>query len=201
MSSAFDPSNLRILVFPHPVLRWKAKPIKRVDAGLRAIVSRMFELMYEAQGVGLAANQVGLPFRMFVVNLKADPNEGEELVFINPVLSRPKGLEETEEGCLSLPDFHGMVKRPKRIHLTAFGLDGKEVAADLDGLAARVVQHENDHLDGIVFADRLGATGALDARDALDEFEADFTSRRRIGEIPTDEDIETDMLEWERRYC
>ena len=201
MTTAIDLSQLQIVFYPHPVLQRKSKPIKRVDAQLRSIVRRMFDLMYEAQGIGLAANQVALPFRLFVVNLKADPNEAEEHVFINPVLSRPKGMEECEEGCLSLPELMRPVKRPKSIRITAYGMDGKEIVADLDGLMARVVQHENDHLDGVVFPDRLSEASLLDAAPELDVFRTEFDSRRRLGQIPSDEEIEAQMIDWEQRYC
>ena len=196
-----DTSELQIVFYPHPVLRRKSKPVKRVDSQLKTTVHRMFELMYEAEGIGLAANQVGLPLRFFVVNLAAKPGEGADYVFINPVLSRPKGLEEMEEGCLSFPDLRGMITRPKRIHLSAFGLDGRAFEADLDGMMARVVQHENDHLDGVVFPDRLSTTGLAAAEPVLDEFEVDFSSRQRLGQVPADAVIEAEALQWELRYC
>ena len=87
---------MNIIMYPHPTLRYRSKPIKRVDAELREIARKMLQLMYEAKGVGLAANQVNLPLRMFVVNLACDPNEGDEHVFVNPVISRPKStLQKT----------------------------------------------------------------------------------------------------------
>jgi peptide deformylase len=201
MSSLCDPATLQIINYPHPTLRRKSKPVRRVDAQLRDTVRRMFELMYEARGVGLAANQVDLPLRFFIVNVKGDPAEGEELVFINPVLSRPKGLEEAEEGCLSLPELYGLVTRPKRIRVNAFGLDGKEIDTELDGMLARVVQHETDHLDGVVFTDRMSTTGRLSVAESLDDFKMEFASRRQLAEIPSDADIEARLLEWEKRYC
>ena len=146
MSSISDPATLTVVRYPHPTLRWTSKPVKRVNARLRDTVRRMFELMYESRGVGLAANQVNLPLRLFVANPASDPNEGDELVFINPVITRPKGLEEAEEGCLSFPDMYGPVTRPKRIHVQAYSLDGAEISADLDGLMARIVQHETTRL-------------------------------------------------------
>lgn len=201
MSRLCDPTTLQIVQYPHPTLRHKSKPIRRVDAQLRETVRRMFELMYEARGVGLAANQVDLPVRLFVVNTAGDPDEGTEHVFINPVLSRPKGLEEVEEGCLSLPDVRGPVIRPKRIHIRAYGLDGKEIDTELEGLPARIVQHENDHLDGVLFTDRLSTTGRLAVAEALDEFEQEFASRRQLGEIPSDAEIAERLNDLERRYC
>ena len=91
---------LEIVQYPHPTLRYKSKPITRVDRELREIVKSMFVLMYEAKGIGLAANQVDLPLQLFIVNTKSDPEEGEELVFINPVITAPKGSHEAEERLL-----------------------------------------------------------------------------------------------------
>ncbi len=192
---------MQIVTFPHPTLRHVSKPIKRVDSRLREIVDEMFRLMYEARGVGLAANQVDLPIRLFVANLESDPQEGEELVFINPVISRPKGSEEADEGCLSLPDLYGPVKRPKNVRINAYSLDGSEIVADLEGLFARVVQHETDHLDGVLFVDRMSETARAEVDDVLDEFEADFRSRRSTGEIADDLAIAKRLAEWEARYC
>ena len=192
---------LQIVTYPHPTLRHKSKPIKRVDAELRAIVRKMFELMYEARGIGLAANQVDLPIRLFIVNLHADPEAGEELVFINPVISKPKGSEEAEEGCLSIPETYGNVIRPKSVRVNAYALDGHEIQADADGLFARVVQHESDHLDGVLFVDRMSETGKVEIQDSLDDFETDFRSRRSMGEIASDDEIAARLADWETRYC
>jgi peptide deformylase len=172
-----------------------------VDRELRQVVREMFELMYEANGVGLAANQVDLPLRLFIVNLAGSPGEGEEHVFINPVISHVKGTDEKEEGCLSLPGLYGNVKRPEKIKFSAFNLQGEEIEADLDGLFARVVQHENDHLDGILFIDRLSPTGVMAAEDSVQEFDRSFTSARNRGEIPDDATILARLKEWEGKYC
>lgn len=199
--STLQSEQLQIVHFPHPALRHKSKPVKRVDADLRKTIRRMFELMYEAKGVGLAANQVDLPLRLFVVNLAADPAEGQEMVFINPVLSRPKGSEEAEEGCLSLPSLYGPVVRPKQITVKAYGLDGKPIDEIVSGLFGRVIQHETDHLDGIMFTDRLSETAQLKAQSDIEEFEIDFRSKRETGEIPADDEIAARLAELESIYC
>ena len=103
---------MEIVHYPHPTLRHQSKPVRRVDTELREIVREMFRLMYEAEGVGLAANQVDLPLRLFVVNLGTERGEDKELVFINPVISGPKGNDEAEEGCLSIPKVYAPVRRP-----------------------------------------------------------------------------------------
>lgn len=192
---------MQIITFPHPTLRHKSKPIRRVDAELRQIVRSMFNLMYENKGIGLAANQVDLPLRLFVVNLKSDPQEGEEMVFLNPVISFPKGSEEAEEGCLSLPGLYGNVIRPKQVRINAYTLEGNEVDMVVSDLLSRCVQHELDHLDGVLFPDRMSPAARTDLAAELDEFEADFSSRRSTGSVPSDEQITARLAEWEKKYC
>jgi len=139
-------------------LRHVAKPLKRVDKELHASVREMFDLMYAANGVGLAANQVDLPYRLFIINLQAEAAAvDQEFVFLNPVLTSRKGNAEGEEGCLSLPGLYAEVKRPERVVLNAYNLAGQEVTMELDDLFARAVQHEIDHLDGVLFLDHLSA--------------------------------------------
>jgi peptide deformylase len=192
---------LQIITYPHPTLRRVAKPLKRVDAELRQTIRQMFDLMYEAKGIGLAANQIDLPLRLFIVNLEARPDAGEELVFINPVISLPRGgSEEAEEGCLSIPGVYGQVVRPKQVRLNAYSLKGEEFAADLSGLFARCCQHELDHLDGVLFPDRMSATARADIQEDLEVFETDFASRRGTGEIPSEEEIAKRWAEVESRY-
>jgi peptide deformylase len=189
---------LQVIQYPHPTLRHVSRPLKKIDTELRGMVREMFALMYQHRGVGLAANQVDLPYRLFVVNLEGDPTKGEELVFVNPVLSRRKGLEEAEEGCLSLPGLYGYVKRPAEVVLDAYTLDGKPIHLEATGLLARVVQHETDHLDGRLFIDRLNATGTVNARPILDEFEIAFAGQRDRGEISNDETIRQRLVELEQ---
>jgi len=116
----------------------------------------MIELMYEHEGVGLAANQVDLPYRLFVANEKGDPNAREfEQVFINPVLSGGHGQDEDEEGCLSIPGIRAPVVRNAKIKIQAYDLAGNEISCEAGGLMARIVQHETDHLRGEVYLDRM----------------------------------------------
>lgn len=190
---------MQILQYPHPTLRHVAKPLKRVDAELHRLVREMFDLMYEAKGIGLAATQVDLPYRLFVLNLESDPKARDlEHVFINPVISNRKGNAEAEEGCLSLPGLYGDVKRPERVSLNAYTINGLEVNLDLDGLFARAAQHELDHLDGVLFIDRLSPTGQIVARDALNDFILSFEGRRSRNEIPDDATIAKRVAELEK---
>lgn len=196
-----DPAALRIIHFPHPTLRRCSKPVKRVDAELVAVVRRMFELMDEADGLGLAANQVNLPLRFFIANLKEVTGEDEEVVFINPVLSHRKGREVASEGCLSFPKLFANVMRPKQVRIQAYSLDGREINLELDGLFARVVQHETDHLDGVVFPDRMTPDVKEEVESDLSSFAAQFAQGRADGTVPPDDEIEAQLLEWEHRYC
>jgi len=191
--------DLQLIYYPHPTLRHRSKPLKRVDAELRKIVARMFELMYEHEGVGLAANQVDLPYRLFITNVEGDPNAKEhERVFINPVLRGGRGLEEGEEGCLSIPDVRANVTRNATIKIQAYDLAGNEIEAEAEGLMARILQHETDHLDGTLFIDRLGPAQLAAVRDKLEEFELDFQSRRETGALPDDATIAARLAELER---
>ncbi len=189
---------MQIIKYPHPTLRHKSKPLKRVDRELKQIVAEMFELMYSNQGIGLAANQVDLPYRLFIMNVKGDPaEEGEAKVFLNPVISRKSGSAEAQEGCLSFPDIWAPVRRPEKIVVTAYGIDGEEFSYEMDGLYARAVQHEVDHLDGVVFVDRLSQANQLAVREDLDVLAQQFESSQRLGSIGSDEQIAARLEELE----
>jgi peptide deformylase len=194
-------TELKIVQYPHPTLRYKSKPIIRVDRQLKSIVREMFDLMYQARGIGLAANQVDLPLQVFIVNISGDPNQGEELVFMNPVLSTPKGSHEAEEGCLSIVDVNAMVARPEQIHVSAYDLSGNEINMTVDGMLAKVIQHEKDHLDGVLFIDRISEAAMRQIEGELEDFEIDFESKRSSGEIPDDKTIMQRLAEIESRYC
>ncbi len=193
--------SLSIIPYPHPTLRVKSSPIRRVDQALKDLANEMLELMYGAQGVGLAANQVDLPLRMFVVNASGVKGEGEELVLINPELQMPRGNESEQEGCLSLPGIYGQVKRPKAIRLSAYDINGNAIERNVDGFLARVLQHENDHLDGVLFFDRMNDEGRSEFAGALDELETDFRSKQSAGAIPSDQDLLARLDQWRERYA
>jgi len=192
MTSPVDSSRLgrlELVEYPHPALLRRTLPLVRIDDAIHDAVERMFEIMYEAGGIGLAANQVALPYRLFIVNLEARPDAGEELVFINPAISRPRGNAVQEEGCLSLPGLRMDVRRPERVVVKAWSLDGEPFEADLDGMLARVVQHEFDHLEGRLFTDRLPDAAALEARRSLDTFREVFAGKQSRGELPPDAEL------------
>jgi peptide deformylase len=188
---------VQIIKYPHPTLRHRSKPLLRVDGDLKYIVRQMFDLMYEQKGIGLAANQVDLPYRFFIMNLEADPAKAEEFVFINPLISRRRGSDEGDEGCLSFPDIYAPVKRSEKLLITAYNLAGEQVGYELSGLFARTVQHEYDHLDGILFIDRLSPTALAAIEDALLDLERQFQGDRHRGVIPDDHQIATRLAELE----
>jgi len=192
---------LGLVEFPHPALRRPAKPLLRLDDAVREAVERMFEIMYEAEGIGLAANQVALPYRMFVVNCTGRQGQGEEHVFINPVLSRPRGTAVQEEGCLSLPGVRMDVRRPERIVVEAWSLAGEPIKLDLDGLFARVVQHEFDHLEGRLFTDRLPEAAALEVRSQLEGLAQVFAGKQSRGELPPDATLVAELDRLEAARC
>lgn len=149
-----DPTQLVIVHFPHPALRRPAQEIRDITPEVRQVAQRMLQLMHQAPGVGLAAPQVGLSWRMFVACPDGDP--AHDRVFINPRLSDPsREMEDMEEGCLSIPDVRGQIRRHKRITITALDLDGQPFTLTAEGLEARIWQHEMDHLDGTLIIDRM----------------------------------------------
>lgn len=167
--------QLRLRYYPDPVLRTRALPVERIDAALRDRVRRMFEIMYEYRGIGLAAPQVGVSERVFVVNLTGEEEQSdEERVFINPEILDPEGQASEEEGCLSLPEIRLDVARPERVRVRATDLCGETFELEADELLARCIQHEFDHLDGILFVSRVPVTRRMLVRKQLKELERRF---------------------------
>ena len=193
--------QLELVEFPHPALRRVSRPVVRIDDELRDAVRQMFEIMYAEEGVGLAANQVALPYRLFIVNTEGRPDSGEEIVFINPQLSKPRGSAVQQEGCLSLPGLRMDVRRPERVRVTAYSLAGEAINADIDGFLARVVQHEFDHIEGRLFTDRLSEASAIEASRTLDGFREIFAGKQSRGEVPDDRQIIARLDALERARC
>jgi peptide deformylase len=181
---------MEIVHYPHPALRWKSSDVTRIDDRLRGIVREMFELMYEAKGIGLAANQVALPVRVFIMNPAGDPAEKDaEMVFINPQIVTRKGSELGEEGCLSIPEVYSEVRRAKEIVVEAYDLEGQGFELTIDELPARVIQHETDHLEGVMFTDRVSESAQRELEPVLADFEAVFRRDQFEGKYPPDEEI------------
>lgn len=187
---------LEIVKYPHPALRYASRPIEQIDDALRSTVRAMFELMYDARGIGLAANQVALPFRFFILNLTADPEQkDQEQVFINPEIVKRHSATEDEEGCLSLPGLYSKVRRAKRIRVRAYDLNGNLVEQDIGDLFSRAVQHETDHLDGRLFIDYLEPLALRSAEEKIREFERTYLQGQREGTIPPDEELRRRLAE------
>lgn len=148
---------LTILHHPDPRLRQKAQPVTVFDAALQTLIDDMFETMYDAPGVGLAATQVGIAKRLAVIDCSEDKSKPEPLVLINPEFIDPADRQEMEEGCLSVPGIADKVQRYGRLKLRALDREGKPFELEAEGLLAQAVQHEIDHLDGKLYIDYLSA--------------------------------------------
>jgi len=173
---------LEIVQYGHPVLRQRCKPVEEPDERLRQLVDDMLETMYDANGVGLAAPQVGVPLRLAVVDVAHDPEcvsvlrvDGEDreladlmpLVFINPELELGEVKEKDTEGCLSIRDVRADVNRPASLRARLPQLDGSVLELETDGLLARAIQHETDHLNGVLFIDRVSPATKLSLKRKL----------------------------------
>ena len=160
-------AKLTILEFPDPRLRKKAVPIDVVDDDLRTLIDDMFETMYDAPGIGLAATQVDVHRRLLVADVSADKDD--PYVFINPEILEKDGVTVTEEGCLSVPGYYEEVKRAEHIRLRYLDRDGREVEGEFEGLLAVCIQHEIDHLDGKLFVDYLSEAKRTRIRKKLEK--------------------------------
>ncbi|GAA0324043.1 peptide deformylase [Psychrobacter aestuarii] len=157
---------LPILSYPDPRLRTIAQPVKEVDDEIRTLIDDMFETMYDAQGIGLAATQVDRHIQLIVMDLSEDKNE--PLVFINPkVTPLIDDKKPYEEGCLSVPDVYDTVERPTKVRIEALDADGNAFDKEVEGLLAVCIQHEMDHLNGVIFVDYLSRLKQTRARDKV----------------------------------
>lgn len=144
-----------IVKYPDPVLSKPAAPVTHFDAALKKLVAEMFESMYAAQGIGLAAPQIGLSKRLTVIDVSFQKNPEEKIVLINPEITEEEGRQFEEEGCLSLPDIREKVHRAARVKVRAQNERGEWFERGGDELLARAFQHEIDHLNGVLFIDRI----------------------------------------------
>ena len=160
----------------NPVLSRKTSRVKRVDAGIHRLVRDMIETMHDAHGVGLAANQIGVPLRIAVIQL---PDDEEALVLVNPEVVHREGSRELTEGCLSIPGYSGCTLRSEKVDVKARGLDGKPIRIKAEGdLLAQALEHETDHLDGHLYVERLVSPDQMwknDEDEADGESEGDAT--------------------------
>jgi peptide deformylase len=183
--------TMKIVHYPHPALRRQAKPLTAIYKKIHLHVGAMLELMYEAKGLGLAATQVALPYQLLVVNITGDPQQkDQEAVYINPTIVERKGTQEGDEGCLSFPGLFQKVRRAKTVKVQAYNIKGEAVELTAHDLEARAWQHELDHLNGVLFIDKMGPIAKLCARGDVKNFEREFRKAQEKGEIPPEAEIE-----------
>lgn len=161
-------ARLEILEFPDPRLRTRARPVEQVDDCIRQLVADMFDTMYAAPGIGLAATQVNIHERVIVIDVSED--QSQPLVFINPEIEILAGeLREYDEGCLSVPGFFETVQRPERIRVSALDRSGESFTLEPEGLLSVCIQHEIDHLEGKLFVDYLSSLKRQRIRNKLEK--------------------------------
>ncbi|MCJ7995046.1 peptide deformylase [Rhizobium cremeum] len=145
-----------LIILPDPLLRQVSASVERIDDDVRRLADDMLETMYDAPGIGLAAIQVGVPRRMLVIDVSREGEEKKPLIFINPeILTSSDERSVYEEGCLSIPDYYAEVERPALVTVRSLDRDGKEQITEADGLLATCLQHEIDHLNGVLFIDHI----------------------------------------------
>jgi len=145
-----------ILTVPNPILKQVSQPVDKVDDELRALMDDMLETMYAAPGIGLAAIQIGVPKRVIVMDISGPDEEKQPRFFVNPeILWAAEDTAPYEEGCLSIPDIYDEVDRPARVKLRYMNYEGEQIEEDAEGLFAVCIQHEMDHLEGVLFIDHL----------------------------------------------
>jgi len=145
-----------LIILPDPILRQASKPIETVDGDVKKLAADMLETMYDAPGIGLAAIQIGVPRRMLVLDVSKEGDDKAPLVFINPeVVASSDERSVYEEGCLSIPDYYAEVERPAKITVRHLDAEGRAQVTEADGLLATCLQHEIDHLNGILFIDHI----------------------------------------------
>lgn len=145
-----------LIILPDPLLRQQSKPVETVDSEIQRLADDMLETMYDAPGIGLAAIQVGVARRMLVIDLSRDDEDNKPQVFINPeIVKLSDDVSTYEEGCLSIPDYYAEVERPASLTVKYVDRDGKQQTVEADGLLATCLQHEIDHLNGVLFIDHI----------------------------------------------
>jgi peptide deformylase len=150
---------LPIRIYPDPVLRQKAPAVEALDATIQRLLDDMVETMYAAPGIGLAAPQVGVSLRLFVVDISSGRDSQALMIFINPEICHSEGRLQEDEGCLSFPGIYGPTPRAARVRLRGMNRAGETIEVAGEGLLARAFQHEMDHLDGRLFFNRMGPVG------------------------------------------
>jgi peptide deformylase len=168
---------IELIHYPDPILKRRAAPLDVIDDGVRERIQEMFSILYRDRGIGLAAPQVAWSVRLFIANTTGEPDPAEERVYINPRILLAEDEIREEEGCLSIPDVRGLVTRSRRVVVRAQNLQGRFFEEDATDIRARVIQHELDHLDGILFISRLSAADRFLIQKALKKLEKEHEGR------------------------
>ena len=146
---------LEIRKYPEKILKQKTAPVLTIDGKTQMLIDDMVETMRSVCGVGLAANQVGISQKLCIIDLSLRENKAPLIVLINPVIVEREGIVEADEGCLSVPGYLTSIKRAEKVYVRGVNREGKDVGIEAEGLLARAIQHELDHLDGLLFIDRM----------------------------------------------
>ena len=160
-----DVDKCKITYYPAPVLRGQAAPVEKIDENIRRLVDKMADILVDKKGIGLAAPQAGVPLRLFIVSLTGKREDVR--AYINPTVTPHGDLDEAEEGCLSVPGIWAKIRRYKKATVTATDLDGRQFTEDAEGLYARCLQHEYDHIEGTVIVNRMGEAARIAHRRQL----------------------------------
>ena len=160
-----DVDKCKMTYYPATVLRGRAAPVENIDETIRRLVEKMAEILVDKKGIGLAAPQAGVPLRLFIVSLTGKREDVR--AYINPTVTPHGDLDEAEEGCLSVPGIWAKIRRYKKATVTATDLDGRQFTEDAEGLYARCLQHEYDHIEGTVIVNRMGEAARIAHRRQL----------------------------------
>ena len=172
-----DIEKCRITHYPDAVLAKRAQPVEKIDDNIRQLVEKMTDIMLKNKGIGLAAPQAGVPLRLFIISL--DATSQNVRAYINPTVTPTSDeFDSAEEGCLSVPGIYTKIRRYKKCKVTATDLNGNEFTEEADGLYARCLQHESDHVDGITIADRMPSTARIAHRKQLKKLAENYEKNK-----------------------
>jgi len=171
-----DIEKCRLTRYPADVLAGQASPVEKIDDNIRRLVEKMIDVMLKNKGVGLAAPQIGVSLQLFIISL--DGSRESVKVFINPDVMPTGELDSTEEGCLSVPNIYTKIRRYKKCKVTATDLEGKQFTEETEGLFARALQHENDHINGVTIVSRMGQAAKIAHRRQLKKLGQEHEQKR-----------------------
>ncbi len=177
-----DYDKLDIVRYPAVVLRKKTREVKEGELDLKKLIPKMFEIMYKCDGVGLAATQVGLSYRLFIINVEQDRNKKGEKVFINPAIVEAREFQEGKEGCLSVPGIYVSIRRSLKVKVKGRDENFQEFEMELEGLGARAIQHELDHLNNILIIDRITPAQKIKISGELRKMEKEYYEKNKVTE-------------------